>query len=54
MILAEDPSMVNLFKKRLTGDPALDTAAKLMTRKLEIQKQVQVLRSKLSNRLIRL
>lgn len=38
MIPAEDPSVVNLFKKRLTGDPALDTAAKLMTRKLEILK----------------
>ena len=38
MIPVEDPNIVGLFKKRLTGDPTLDTAAKLMTRKLEILK----------------
>ena len=56
MIPAEDANIVNLFKGRLMGDPSLDTAAKLMTRKLETlknpQKQVKVSRSKLSNRLI--
>ena len=36
MVLAEDPAMVNLFKGRLTIDPTLDTAAKLLTRKMEI------------------
>ena len=38
MVLAEDPAMVNLFKGRLTIDPTLDTAAKLLTRKMEILK----------------
>ena len=36
MVPAEDPAMVNLFKRRLTVDPTLDTAAKLLTRKMEI------------------
>ena len=38
MVPAEDPAMVNLFKGRLTVDPTLDTAAKLLTRKMEILK----------------
>ena len=38
MVPAEDPAMVNLFKGRLTIDPTLDTAAKLLTRKMEILK----------------
>ena len=38
MVPAEDPTMVNLFKGRLTFDPTLDTAAKLLTRKMEILK----------------
>lgn len=38
MIPAEDPYIVGLLKKRLTGDPTLDTAATLMMRKLEILK----------------
>ena len=36
MVPAEDPALVNLFKGRLTSDPTLDTAAKLLTRKMEI------------------
>ena len=38
MVPAEDSAMVNLFKGRLTVDPTLDTAAKLLTRKMEILK----------------
>ena len=38
MVPAEDPAMANLFKGRLTIDPTLDTAAKLLTRKMEILK----------------
>ena len=38
MIPAEDPAMVNLFKGRLTDDPTLDSAAKLMSRKMSILK----------------
>ena len=38
MVPAEKPAMVNLFKGRLTVDPTLDTAAKLLTRKMEILK----------------
>ena len=38
MVPSEDPAMVNLFKGRLTIDPTLDTAAKLLTRKMEILK----------------
>ena len=38
MVPAEDPAMVNLFKGRLTIDPTLDTAAKLLTRKMEVLK----------------
>ena len=38
MVPAEDPAMVNLFKGRLTIDPLLNTAAKLLTRKMEILK----------------
>ena len=38
MVPAEDPAMVNFFKGRLTVDPTLDTAAKLLTRKMEILK----------------
>ena len=38
MVPAKDPAMVNLFKGRLTVDPTLDTAAKLLTRKMEILK----------------
>ena len=38
MVPAEDPAMVNLFKGRLTVDPTLETAAKLLTRKMEILK----------------
>ena len=36
MVPAEDPALVNLSKGQLTSDPTLDTAAKLMTRKMEI------------------
>ena len=36
MVPAEDLALVNLFKGQLTSDPTLDTAAKLMTRKMEI------------------
>ena len=36
MVPVEDPALVNLFKGQLTSDPTLDTAAKLMTRKMEI------------------
>ena len=38
MIPAEDPAMVSLFKGRLTDDPTLDSAAKLMSRKMSILK----------------
>ena len=38
MIPAKDPNVVNLFKGRLTEDPTLDIAAKLMSRKLSILK----------------
>ena len=38
MVPAEDPAMGNLFKGRLTIDPTLDTAAKLLTRKMEVLK----------------
>ena len=38
MVPAEDPAMVNLFKGQLTIDPILNTAAKLLTRKMEILK----------------
>ena len=38
MVPAEDPNLVNLFKGRLTEDPTLDTAAKLMSRKMDILK----------------
>ena len=36
--VSEDPALVILFKGRLTSDPTLDTAAKLLTRKMEILK----------------
>ena len=45
MVPAEDPAMVNLFKGRLTIDPTLDTAAKLLTRKMEILKNPNTDRS---------
>ena len=38
MVPAEDPNIVNLFKGRLTEDPTLDTAVKLMSRKFSILK----------------
>lgn len=38
MVPAEDPNIVNLLKGRLTEDPTLDTAAKLMSRKFSILK----------------
>ena len=38
MVPGEDPNLVNLFKGRLTEDPTLDTAAKLMSRKMDILK----------------
>lgn len=38
MIPAEDPTMINLFKGRFVEDPTLDTAAKLMSRKMSILK----------------
>ena len=38
MVPVEDPAMMNLFKERFTIDPTLDTAAKLLTRKMEILK----------------
>lgn len=38
MVPAEDPNIVNLFKGRLTEDPTLDTAAKLMSSKFSILK----------------
>ena len=54
MIPAEDPAIVNLFKGRLTDDPTLDSAAKLMSRKMDILKipKTSQLSSKLSSRLI--
>lgn len=39
MVLGEDPNLVNLFKGRLTEDPTLDTAAKLVSRKMDILKK---------------
>ena len=36
MVPAEDPALVNHFKGQLTSDLTLNTAAKLMTRKMEI------------------
>ena len=41
MIPAEDPTMINLFKGRLVEDPTLDTAAKLMSRKMSILKNLK-------------
>lgn len=38
MVPAKDPNVVNLFKGRLTEDPTLDTAAKLMSGKFSILK----------------
>ena len=38
MIPAEDLAMVNLFKGRLTDDPTLDSATKLVSRKMDILK----------------
>ena len=39
MVPAEDPNLVNLFKGRLTEDLTLDTAAKLVSRKMDILKK---------------
>lgn len=39
MVPGEDPNLVNLFKGRLTEDPTLDTAAKLVSRKMDILKK---------------
>ena len=38
MVLAEDLNLVNIFEGRLSEDPTLDTAAKLMSRKMDILK----------------